>query len=91
MPPTPLTPEQRSLRAKLAVETSWAKTSDRATRTAKAREASFRRFEREVDPEGVLTPEERTLRAQHARKAHMARMSYLAAKARQKGGATDAA
>lgn len=82
-----LTPEQRSLRAKLAAESSWANTSNPTERTAPAREASFKRFEKLVDPEGTLDPEERTRRAEHARRAHMTRMSYLAAKARQKNTA----
>ena len=40
------------------------------------------RFEREVDPEGVLPEAERLRRAGHARRAHMARLSYRSAKVR---------
>lgn len=53
---TRLTPEQRSLRAKVAAHTSWAHTENRAARTA-ARRAALGRFERQVDPDGVLPPE----------------------------------
>lgn len=91
MPRAPLSPEMRSLRAKLAVEASWANTTDPAERTKAARDASFKRFLKQVDPDGTLSPEEAHRRAEHARRAHMTRMSYLAAKARQKGGGRDAA
>jgi hypothetical protein len=37
-----------------------------------------------VDPDGVLDPDEREKRAQHAKKAHYARLSMLAAKAKRK-------
>ena len=52
--------------------------------TAPAREAFLSKFEREVDPDGLLPPEERRRRAEHARKAHMARISRLSAIARRK-------
>jgi len=37
----------------------WARTDDRAGRTASARQAFRDRFEREVDPDGKLDPAER--------------------------------
>lgn len=77
-----LTPAQRTLRARVAVHSSWAKTSDRAARTAPARAASIARFEREVDPDGTLPPAERARRAESARKAYMARLSLAASRAR---------
>ena len=78
-----LTPEERSLRARLAAHKSWANTADPAARTAAARAASLSRFAREVDPEGKLDPAERARRADHAMQAHMLRMSLKAAKARR--------
>ena len=50
------------------------------------------RFEREVDPDGVLSPEERARRAGHARKAYFTRLALQSAKARRKtsGVADDA-
>lgn len=81
-----LTAAQRSLRAKVAAHASWANTSDRAARTAAARKAALDRFDRQVDPDGVLPPEERTLRATSARKAHFARLALLSARARRCGG-----
>ena len=55
----------------------------RAVRTATACAAALAKFEREVDPEGVLAPEERRRRAEHARKAHLARISLRSAKVRK--------
>ena len=74
----------RSLIARLAAHESWAKTADPSTRTAPARHALLHRFERQVDPEGVLSPEERARRAGHARKAYFARLALLSAQARRK-------
>jgi len=71
----------------MAVHDSWARTADPAARTAPARAAAESRFEREVDPDGVLPPEERRRRAEHARKAHYLRMALASAKARRKAGA----
>jgi hypothetical protein len=42
------------------------------------------KFEREVDPDGVLLPDERARRAEHARKAHFARLSLRSAKSRRR-------
>jgi hypothetical protein len=72
-----------SLRARAAVNSSWAKTPDRAARTQAAREAMMRSFEKQVDPLGVLDPAERALRAEYARKAHMQRLALRSAKVRR--------
>lgn len=79
-----LTAEQRRLRGQLGAAISWANTSDRAARTANARRAFDKRFEDQVDPEGVLPVEERSLRAEHARKAHFLQLSWKASRARSK-------
>ncbi|MCP9272779.1 hypothetical protein [Mycolicibacterium arenosum] len=81
---TQLTPAERTMRARLGAHTSWANTTDRSARTAAAREAALRRFETQVDPEGLLSPEERHRLAEHARKAHMLKLSMAAAKARRR-------
>ena len=53
----------------------WARCTDRAAAVA-ASHASFNaRFEREIDPEGVLPELERAQRAQAARSAHFAAMA----------------
>ncbi|WP_263251605.1 hypothetical protein [Saccharopolyspora rosea] len=78
-----MTPEQRALRARIGAHISWARTSDRTARTAKARQKFHDRFEREVDPEGVLDPRERAIRADHARKAYFSRLAMRSAAARR--------
>lgn len=75
----------RQLRARLAVFTSWANTSDPSARTAPARAAANNRFERQVDPDGTLPPEQRARRADAARKAFFTRLALASAKARSSG------
>ena len=50
--------------------------------TARARAAFLERFEREVDPEGLLPPDERRRRADYARRAYFARLTLKSARAR---------
>lgn len=57
----------RSLIARLAAHESWARTADPTARTAPARRALLDRFEREVDPDGVLSPTDRPGAACRAR------------------------
>jgi hypothetical protein len=73
----------RTLRARLAASERWAREPDRTKATAAARAGLQARFEREVDPDGVLTPEERAKRADSARRAHYTRMA-LARRRKQK-------
>ncbi len=77
-------PVSRSLIAQIAAHESWARTPDRAARTANARKAQLDRFEREVDPDGILPPAERALRAASARKAYYLRLALKSAQARRK-------
>lgn len=79
---TPLTPAQRRLLAQAAAHASWAKTADRAARTAPARRAALARFERQVDPDGVLEPEERQQRAESARRSYFRYLALRSARAR---------
>ena len=78
-----LTPEQRSLRARLAAHTLHSQV-DPLAHTAPARQAFLARFEAEVDPEGILPEPERRRRAEHARKAYFAKMALASSKARRK-------
>lgn len=78
------TPEQRSLCARLAAHTLHARVADPAAHTAPARQAFLDRFDRQVDPDGILPPADRARRAEHARKAHFTRMALASAKARRK-------
>jgi hypothetical protein len=74
----------RSLIAWLPAHESWANTADPSARTAPARRALLDRFERQVDPDGVLSPVERARQAGHARKAYFARLALRSAQARRK-------
>lgn len=70
--------------AQIAAHESWARTPDRAARTANGRRAFLERFERMVDPESQLAPEVRALMAESARKAHYRRMALKSAQARSR-------
>jgi len=72
------------MRAQIAVYTSWARTGDRAARTEPARKALRSKFEREVDPQGVLPEAERRRRAEAARKAFYKRLALASVRARRK-------
>jgi hypothetical protein len=80
---------QRSLRARLAAYALHAQRDPRET-TANGRAAFLARFDREVDPEGLLEPDERRRRAEQARRAYFARLSLAAVKARQAKRSTGA-
>ncbi len=49
-----------------------------------SRGALRERFERQVDPYGMLSPTERARRAEHARKAYFVRLALRSAQARRK-------
>lgn len=81
-------PADRTLRARLAAHSQWAKEKDPTARTAKARKAAADRFvkqARELHPDGDDELIART--AEHLSKAHYARMGMASAAARRKGGA----
>lgn len=78
-----LTPEQRSLRSRMAAHTSWARTADRTERTRPARDAFMRRFEDQVDPECKLSEAERLRRAEQAKKAHFLQLALRSSRARR--------
>lgn len=80
----PLTPTEKSLRGQIAVNTSWAHTQNRSARTEPARKAALDKFEKEVDPDGVLPPAERAKRAASLRKAYFARLALRSAQARRR-------
>ncbi len=82
-----LPPNERVLRARIASHRSWANTADRSARTAPGRKAALDKFEREVDPEGILNPAERAARAEHARKAYFTSLALKSAQVRRKGKA----
>jgi hypothetical protein len=78
-----LTPEQRTAIARMGAHTLHAGIADPTAHTAPARAAFLARFEREVDPAGLLEPRERARRAEHARKAYFGALALRSAKARR--------
>jgi hypothetical protein len=79
-----LTRQQRSRRARIAAHASWAATDDRTARTAAGTEAFLARFERQVDPDGVLPADQRAEMARHARIAYMLQLAERSAEARRR-------
>lgn len=75
------TPAQRG---RIGAHVSWSRTADRTARTEPGRKGFLARFEREVDPEGVLTDAERLHRAEHARTAYMQKLALASAAKRRK-------
>src|SRR5690349_14418196 len=64
--------------------TAWSR-NDRETMVGPAHRAFRARFERLVDPDGVLDPQERAVRADRARRAHMLSLAAKSAAARRRG------
>lgn len=81
--PAELTPEQRSLRARLAAHTLHSKV-DSTAHTKPARAAFLDRFLEEVDPCRVLPEAERHRRAQQAKKAYFAGLALKSSRARSR-------
>ena len=76
-------PKEMARRGRIGAYRLHATHSPKET-TKAAREAFMARFEREVDPEGVLPPKERARRAEAARKAYFAQLAHKSAKARRR-------
>jgi hypothetical protein len=76
-----LNAHDRALAARIAAHALHARGG---TNTGPARRAFLDRFEREVDPDGVLPAEERARRAGHAKQAYFTRLSLKSAQARRK-------
>jgi len=81
---TPLSPSERSMRARMAAHVSHSR-HDPKERTRTAREEFEKRFLDEVDPDRALPEAERNRRAQHARKAYFTRLALRSAQARRGG------
>lgn len=77
------TTEERSLAARIAANTRWGNTPDRAKATEPARRGLRAKFERQVDPDGTLDPAERERRVDSLMRAHMQRLSLKATQARR--------
>lgn len=79
-----MTPEERTMRARLAAHSLHAQQDSREL-TAPARRAFLERFVKQVDPNSDLPEDERKRRAEHAKKAYFIKLAYLSAQARRKG------
>ncbi len=79
----PLTPEQRTLRARLAAYAMHARYDARAT-TAAARAARWQKFLDGVDPAHELTDDERERRAHASETADMLALSLRSSQARRR-------
>jgi hypothetical protein len=78
----PLTPAERSMRARLAAHVSHSR-HDPKERTRAARDKFEQRFLDEVDPDRTLPEAERERRAGHARKAYFTRLALKSAQDRR--------
>ncbi len=75
---------KRVLQARMAAHALHARVADPTAHTAAARKVFLSRFEREVDPDGVLEPQERARRAEHAKKAYFLKLAVASSRARAK-------
>jgi len=78
-----VTPEERTLRAKIAANTRWGREADRTAATAKAVRASQDRFEKQVPPE-ITDPVQRAKAAESLKRAFYQQMAYKSAKVRRR-------
>lgn len=78
------TSAERALHSRAASHQRWAQEPDRSAATAPARAGLQARFERQVDPNGVLDPVERAKRAESARKAFYADLTRKSIAARRR-------
>lgn len=72
----------RAQAGRIGAHALHAKVSDPIAHTAPARKAFLDRFERQVDPDGILEPAERARRAAHAKKAYFLSLSLKSARSR---------
>jgi hypothetical protein len=78
-----LSRKQRSLRASIAANMRWSG-EDPKPALERTRAGFIAKFEREVDPDGVLPVSERARRARAAMRAHMQRLALASSRARRK-------
>jgi hypothetical protein len=78
----PLTPAQRSTRARIAANTRWANEPDRLAATKPGRDAAFQKLLDAVDPGRILPEDERLKRARNAQKAQLERIRLASSRAR---------
>ena len=76
------TPQQRSIQGRMAAHVMHSMYDGRET-SEKARAVFNDRFEKQVDPDGVLSPQERAKRARHAESAYFQRLAMRSAQVRR--------
>jgi membrane-bound lytic murein transglycosylase B len=77
-------PHDRVVIARIAANSQWAQECDRTARTATARAAFLDRFEKQVDPDGVMDLVTRVKAAENARRAYFQRLGRRSGQARAK-------
>lgn len=85
-----LTPQERSLRSRMAAHAMHAKHDSREV-TTNARAAFMSKFEDQVDPDRVLSGPERLRRAEHARKAYFTGLALKSVRSRRREDETSPA
>lgn len=73
-----------STRHQIAALEGWAQETNRSARTQPAREGLEAKFEREVDPDGVMDPETKAKAVEAYRKAYYLRLAQKSAASRRK-------
>jgi hypothetical protein len=84
-------PEIAHHRAVRAAHVRWSKPEARSRQADAISEARIRVHEDRVDPDRTLPPQQRRKLAENSLRAEMAGLALKAAKARRKGGDSDAA
>lgn len=79
-------PAERTLIASIAGNTRWA-FEDPSAQAERAGRNIDKRFEDQVDPEGVLDPDERAKRAARLKSAYFKKLALKSARARRKESA----
>lgn len=80
-----LTPAERTLRAQIAADESWARTPNRAARTAAARQARFAKYREQAAEMAGPGADDADIdqRAEYLMRADMRRMALKSAQARR--------
>jgi len=81
-----LTPEQRSMQARMAAHLLHATRDTHETTEAARYAAHVTRYEKMVDPNNELPPAERARRVEAARQAHMTKAALASSRARAQAG-----
>jgi hypothetical protein len=76
-------PFRTRIQAAAAAHDSWWRTIDRSARTKPARDALLAKFEREVDPAGLMSPADRRKAAEDKRRTHLVCASQMGVAARR--------